>query len=142
MVRRCIAFVVLLAASATVATAQDGPVGVGIVLAPEAGIWSCPGSTPDAAFACARQKCKAEGSDECYRDNWCYPAGWGALYSQRTADFHGPNSLCGAPSREEALATVKRWCESQEYVVSCYVATIIDPDGKEIDVDEEFNFDR
>jgi hypothetical protein len=121
---------------------NDGPVGIGIVLAPENGIWSCAGETPEAAFGCARRECRSEGQADCYRVAWCYPGGWGALYSQRTAEFHGPNGLCGAPSREEALATVERWCQAQDYVVSCFVSTLIAPDGTEEDVEVEYNFDR
>lgn len=129
--------------AAAPAAANDGsPTGVAIVLAPENGIWSCAGATPDAAFGCARRKCRSDGQADCYRIAWCYPAGWGALYSQRTAEFHGPNGLCGAPSREEALATVERWCRAQNHVVSCHVATLIAPDGGEISVDVEFNLDR
>lgn len=136
------AILIGLSVNPAVTIAQDGPIGVGIVVAPENGIWSCAGSTPEAAFGCGRRKCRTEGEADCYRTAWCFPAGWGALFSQRTAEFHGPNGFCGAPSREEALATVERWCRSQEYVVSCYVSAILAPDGTEEDVDVELNFDR
>jgi hypothetical protein len=136
------AFAIALGVLPTAMMAQDGPLGVGIVVAPENGIWSCAGSTPEAAFGCARRECRSAGEADCYRTAWCYPGGWGALYSQRTAEFHGPNGFCGAPSREEALATVERWCRSQDYLVSCFVSTIITPDGTEEDVSVEFNFDR
>jgi len=43
---------------------------------------------------------------------------WGAVHSVRTAEFRGPDTLCGAPSRERALATVETWCGSQAFVVS------------------------
>jgi|GEM_PF-3485150 len=124
------------------AGAQDGPRGWAIVVSPENGIWSCSGSNPDAAFGCARRECRSEGEADCYRIAWCYPGGWGALYSQRTAEFHGPNGFCGAPSREEALATVERWCAAQHHVVSCYVSTLLTAEGTEEAVDIEYTFDR
>jgi hypothetical protein len=142
MVRAFAAIIVGLGIYPALTMAQDGQTGVGIVTAPENGIWSCAGENPEAAFGCARRECRSAGEADCYRVAWCYPAGWGALYSQRTAEFHGPNGFCGAPSREAALATVERWCRSQDHVVSCYVSTILTPDGAEEDVDVEFNFDR
>jgi hypothetical protein len=142
--RFAIFLVSLLAVSAfsPAARAQDGPSGIGVVIAPENGIWSCSGSNPDTAFSCARQKCKDAGEIDCYRVAWCYPGGWGAMYSVRTAEFHSPNAFCGAPSREEALATVERWCRAQEYVVSCYAFRLLTPDGGEEEIETEFTFER
>ena len=132
----------LLAGTALANGASEGPTGTAVVIAPESGVYTCAAPNPDAAFACARQKCREAGEGDCYRTNWCYPGRWGAVYSVRTEEFHGPDALCGAPSREQALATVETWCRAQEFVVSCYVSKILTPEGTEEDADEEFSFER
>lgn len=140
-----ISAVIVLAAQALAVSAlanDSGPGGVAVVIAPENGIWSCSAENPDAAFSCARQKCRDAGEADCYRVAWCFPGRWGAFYSVRTAQFHSPDALCGAPSRDEALATVERWCRAQEHVVSCHAFRILTPDGGEEDIDRDFTFAR
>lgn len=139
---RSLAVLLFVIATALPAQADDGPKGVAIVVAPENGIWSCSAANPDAAFACARQKCREEGEADCYRIAWCYPARWGVLYTVRTGEFHGPDALCGAPDREEALATVERWCRSPEHVVSCHAFRLLTPNGGEVEIEREFRFER
>lgn len=134
----------MLSAGAALANGgtDEGPKGVAVVIAPESGVYTCAAGNPDAAFACARKKCRDAGEADCYRTNWCYPGRWGAVYSVRTAEFHGPDALCGAPTREAVLATVVCWCRAQEHVVSCFVSTILTPEGGEEPIEEEFTFDR
>ena len=137
---RLVAVVILCLAFVQVARADTG--GIGIVMAPESNIWTCTGDTPDAAFSCARKKCKDSGEIDCYRVAWCYPSGWSVLYSMRAGDFHTPGGFCGAPTRAAALNTLKQWCKAQDYVTSCYAYMLLTPDGGEEEVDKEFTFKR
>ncbi len=71
--RGLLAFALLCLACVPTVRADTG--GIRIVLAPESNIWTCIGDTPDAAFSCARKKCRDSGEIDCYRIAWCYPGG-------------------------------------------------------------------
>ncbi len=121
------------------AALAEGPDGIAFVVAPENSYGYCVAGNPDAAFACAREKCVAAGQgigpSDCYRVKWCFPAMWsGDLFWQNADGFHSHDYLCGLQSRAELEAVVKAICGSEDRkdYLECSLVQVFDPDGKEL----------
>jgi hypothetical protein len=96
----------------------------------------CTGTTPAAAFDCARQKCVAGGGaqSECAAVAWCMPAGWSASASiMHKEGLHWSEFTCGWPSKSAALAAAHLRCASQnpEFIQDCVVGATWDENGQE-----------
>ena len=122
----------------TGAAAQDGPVGIAIAAAPEMGSGVCFADNLDDAFACAREKCAAEVSENrqnCYRVAWCYPAGGSAdLFIQNQDGFHSHDYMCGWNDREALEAAIAIKCDKERYpyLLECEAVQMWDREGNEV----------
>lgn len=122
---------------ATAAVAQDGPVGIAIVEAPEQGGGVCFADNLDKGFECARDQCASEAgqSADCYRVRWCYPAGWSAdVFIQNQEGFHFHDYLCGWQSREDLEAAIAVKCDrtTKDWLLECATVRMWDNQGEEI----------
>lgn len=128
-----------LAACGPFPAAASGPVGIAYVAAPERASGICTAPNPDRAFACARERCAAQGRaqgvkpGECLRLAWCYPAGWSVVVSAQHRDgFHAPRFTCGLDSREQALKLAALQCDraAHPYLLECAAVELHGPDGR------------
>lgn len=114
--------------------AQDGPVGIAFVQAPEQSSGVCVAGNPDRAFACARQACVEGGADarDCLRVAWCYPSGWSVdVFMQHREGAHWHAYSCGWGSREAALKAAGIKCDKalNPQLIACAAVQIWDPAG-------------
>jgi len=128
----------LLLVLAVPAIAQTGPNGIGFAQAEE-GTWTCRAGDPVTALDCARNFCRegAPGQD-CYRTAWCFPARWAGIVTVWTSDFHSSHPVCGAPSLDGLLAMMRAVCDHSEGATACSVWTVADPDGVEVEIEQEW----
>ena len=122
--------------SAVGAPAQDGRHGIAFVQAVEQGSGVCTGKDAASAFACAKEKCTAEGAagEDCTEQAWCNPAFWSVdIFLQHQEGPHWHEYYCGWNSKELAQAAVKTVCDKtlRPYLIECAAAMIYDEDGKE-----------
>ncbi|MCW5719453.1 MAG: hypothetical protein KIS68_16665 [Bauldia sp.] len=128
----------LLAVLVVPAFAQPGPNGIGFAQAEE-GTWTCRAGNPVTALDCAREFCRAEaGGQDCYRTAWCYPARWAGIVTVWTSDFHSNHPVCGAPSLEGLIVMMRAVCDHSEGATACSVGVVVDPDGIEVEVAQEW----
>lgn len=119
----------------TTANAQDGPVGIAFVQAPEQGSGVATGPNPIIAFEKARAQCMESGAAEqdCLRTNWCYPAGWSVdIFAQHREGPHWHEIVCGLPSRAAAEATAAAMCdrEARDFLIECSLVQLYDEAGR------------
>lgn len=140
---RSFAAAAVLATGLAAAHAQDGPVGIAIVEAPEQSSGICAADNLDTAMDCARRKCAEAGDGtrpgDCLRVRWCYPAGWSAdIFMQNRDGFHWHDYLCGWSSRALLMKAVALKCETgtEGYLLDCALVRVWDKDGNEVSVDE------
>ena len=119
----------------TCAHAQDGPVGIAFVQAPEQGGGVATGPSPIVAFERARAQCMESGAAEsdCLRTNWCYPAGWSVdVFAQHREGIHWHEIVCGLPSESAARATAEAMCDREErdFLIECSLVQLYDATGK------------
>ncbi|MEO1747961.1 MAG: hypothetical protein AAFR27_04975 [Pseudomonadota bacterium] len=119
----------------TSAQAQDGPVGIAFVQAPEQGGGVATGPNPVVAFERARAQCMESGAAEsdCLRTNWCYPAGWSIdIFAQHREGIHWHEIVCGLHSEKAARATASAMCDMEErdFLIECSLVQLYDPTGK------------
>ena len=122
------------------ALAQNGPVGIAFVEAPEQSSGVCSAGNPDKGFACARQKCVEGGAEQrdCLRVAWCYPAGWSVdVFKQHSEGPHWHEYSCGWGSREAAMKAAEVRCDPalHDYLIECAPVRLWDPDGTELPVE-------
>ena len=122
----------------TTAASAAGPNGIAFVHAPEMGSGVCTGSTPEKAFACAREKCIREGGNAqaCKRIAWCFPARWSVdVFLQNDDGFHWHEVTCGLDSRETATKVAEAQCDrkTRPYLRECTVTRFFDPNGKPLE---------
>lgn len=124
----------------SVAVAQDGPAGIAVVQAPEAGLGICNASDMESGLDCARMECIEQSGlteNECVVDLWCQPALWSAdIFMQHTEGPHWHQVICGWQDREHLEAAVALRCDS-DYLIECSAVRIWDPEGNEIAVEAE-----
>lgn len=129
--RRSLAALLLLAAPAL---AQEGPMGIAFVQAPEQSWGVSMGATPAEAFANATAMCVDGGAlaEDCLRTNWCFPAGWSIdVFLQHQEGLHWHEVVCGLPSREIGVTIATALCDAVErpYLIGCDLTQVYDPDG-------------
>lgn len=121
----------------TALAAASGPVGIAYVEAPERAAATCVAANPDRAFACAREKCVAEGvaGRDCLRVAWCFPAGWSVdVFMQNRDGFHWHEFTCGLGSREHAERLAALQCDRAlaPELLECTAVRFFDPEGREL----------
>lgn len=121
----------------SVLAGASGPTGIAYVEAPEQAAATCVAGNPDRAFACAREKCAAEGvaARDCLRVAWCFPAGWSVdVFMQNRDGFHWHEFTCGLPSREHAERLAALQCDRalSPELLECTPVRFFDPDGREL----------
>ena len=121
----------LIAAPAFAQRAKAVPQAFAVVQAPEAAVEVCHGTSAQAALDCARKRCqKRAGRGACFAVTACEPAGWAGVMGVRMSEVHFSNAICGAPSREAAIAALKAFCDGQTGGKECAVTQLWSPDGK------------
>jgi hypothetical protein len=113
--------------------AQEGPTGIAIAAAPEAGFEACHGGNPEQALACARQKCNSAGGvRDCVRVRWCFPAGYaGAMSYLANREVTQVTFVCGAPSLAALGAMLAAFCTAETSATECRLMAVWAPDGTE-----------
>ena len=129
------ALIICFATTSWLANAQDGPVGIAFVQAPEQGGGVATASTPEVAFANATAQCMQYGAleEDCIKTNWCQPAGWSVdIFVQHKEGPHWHEVVCGLPSKKAALATVLHMCDpsDRDYLLGCFAVQFYDSLGK------------
>lgn len=124
----------ILAAAPLPALAQDGPVGIAIVQAPEQATGIATGQTMDEAFDSAMAQCVDGGAlaEDCLRTHWCAPAGWTVdVFVQHQEGLHWHEFVCGMPTRASAMAAALHMCDpfERDYLIECATVQLYDPSG-------------
>lgn len=138
---RLIAGIVALAAAAVVwpAAAQRAsslPQAFAVVQAPEAAVETCHGTSVQAALDCARRRCQRKaGRGACFAVTACEPAGWAGVMGVQMSEVHFSSAVCGAPSREAALAALRAFCNGHAGAKACVVSRLWSPDGKQHNIE-------
>lgn len=117
------------------AHAQNGPVGIAFVQAPEQGGGVAIASTPEVAFANATAQCMQSGAreEDCIKTNWCLPAGWSVdVFIQHQEGPHWHEVVCGLPTKSAAMAAVLHMCDpsQRDYLLGCFAVQLYDTAGK------------
>lgn len=128
--------IAVLIMSPAPAAAQEGPVGIAFVQAPEQGGGVCTGAAAEQAFSCAVEQCMESGArdEDCLRTNWCMPSGWSVdVFLQHQEGPHWHEVVCGLPSKAIAMAVAVHLCDRTErdYLIECAPVQFYDPGGKE-----------
>ena len=123
-----------LMASPLPALAQEGPVGIAIVQAPEQATGIATGPNMETAFDDAIAQCVDGGAlaEDCLRTNWCAPAGWTVdVFVQHQEGVHWHEFVCGLPSRAAAQAAALHVCDpfERDYLIECTAVQLYDPSG-------------
>ena len=115
--------------------AQDGPVGIAFVQAPEQGGGVATGVTMDEAFAAAIAECTASGAaeEDCLKTNWCQPAGWSVdVFVQHQEGPHWHEVICGLPTEAIAKASAVHLCDRMERpeLIECAIVQVYNQAGE------------
>lgn len=121
-----------LVSATTAASAQSVPRAFAAAQAPEAALETCRAATASKAIDCAMAKCqKKAGRGACIAVTACSPAGWSGAMGVRLKESHFSDVVCGAPSKEALITTLKAFCQGHRpQMQECFVAEITSPDGK------------
>ncbi|MEM8663321.1 MAG: hypothetical protein AAGF49_04265 [Pseudomonadota bacterium] len=124
------AFAVLMAFTG-LAVAQS-PSGIAIAQSAEEGFQACHGENADRTLACARDKCRETGAQDCLRVRWCYPAGFaGAMSYLANREITQVTFTCGAPSEAALMRMLAALCMSEPAATECRLMVLWDPAGNE-----------
>lgn len=123
---------VALAAPSVAQRAKKLPQAFAVVQAPEAAVEVCLSSSAQAAIDCARRSCQRKaGQGACFAVTACEPVGWAGLMGVQLSEIHFSSAVCGAPSRDALLASLKAFCDGHVGAKQCNVTHIWSPDGKQ-----------
>jgi hypothetical protein len=125
----------IVAAAVTAPTSaqriKDTPQAIAAVQAPESGIQVCHSISARAALDCARKRCENKaGRGACFAITVCEPMGWSGLMGVQLSEVHFTKTVCGAPSQEALLTSLKAFCSGHVGMKQCSVTHIWSPDGK------------
>jgi hypothetical protein len=136
-----LAAVTIIAAAAMTSAAQAQraravPQAFAVVQAPESAVEACHATSAQAALDCAKRRCERKSRrGACFAVTACQPAGWAGVMGVQLSEVHFSTAVCGAPSREAALASLKAFCDGHAGGKSCVVSLLWSPDGKQHNVD-------
>ncbi|MCC5971429.1 MAG: hypothetical protein JJU15_15915 [Pararhodobacter sp.] len=116
------------------AAAQEGPLGIAFVQAPEMASGMAVAHTPEDGFAAATAQCVAGGAlaEDCLPTNWCQPAGWSVdLFVMHQEGVHWHEIICGLPSRAVAEQVAEVLCdiEARDWLSECQPVQFYDEAG-------------
>ncbi|WP_323036321.1 hypothetical protein [Pararhodobacter sp.] len=125
----------LILAAPMPALAQDGPLGIAFVQAPEQASGMALGATAAEAFARATAQCVEGGAmaEDCLQTNWCQPAGFSVdVFVQHQEGIHWHEVICGLPSEAIARSVGETVCDRSErpFLIECMVTQLYDRDGQ------------
>lgn len=109
------------------------PQAFAAVQAPESAVETCYSSSAKAAYDCALAKCQRKASrGACFAVTSCAPSGWAGVMGVKLKEVHFSQVLCGAPTREAAIAALKAYCRGHmPGLEQCHLASVWAPDGSE-----------
>lgn len=119
------------------AMAQDGPVGIAFVEAPEQGGGVAVAGDRETAFAEATAQCMESGAleEDCLPVRWCFPAGWSIdVFVQHREGPHWHEVICGVANAAVARSLVSHVCDRTERpeLLECALVQVYDPDGNRL----------
>lgn len=107
------------------------PQAFAAVQAPESATEVCHATSVQAALDCAKRRCqKAAGRGACFAVTACEPSGWAGLMGVMLSEIHFSKAICGAPSQEALMTSLKAFCSGHQGVKECNVSHVWGPDGK------------
>lgn len=117
------------------AAAQDWPMGIAFVQAPEQASGMAMGRTAQEAFAAATAQCVKAGAlaEDCIATNWCQPAGWSIdVFVMHQEGFHWHEVVCGLPSRALAERVADELCAPamRDWLIECQLVQLYDETGE------------
>lgn len=116
--------------------AKPVPQAFAVVQAPEAAVETCHGNSARAALDCARARCQRKaGSGACFAVTVCQPSGWAGLMGVQLSEVHFTNAICGAPTQEAAVASLRAFCQDHVGMRQCSVTRLWAPKGNEVNVE-------
>ncbi len=129
----------IIGLAAAIAMAQDAaaqrsdlvPQAFAAVQAPEAAAEVCHATSVQAALDCARKRCQRRaGRGACFAVTACEPSGWAGLMGVQLSEVHFSKAICGAPSQEALMTSLKAFCLGHSGLKGCTVSHVWGPDGK------------
>lgn len=100
------------------------------VVAPEQSNHECTAASAEKAISCAMKKCKKARGADCTVVAACH-GGWAGIMGVMLEEMHFSDAICGAPSREAAIAALEAYCKGHlPNVRECFISELISPDGK------------
>jgi hypothetical protein len=115
------------------ALAQDGPLGIAYVQAPEMGGGVCFGVDARQTIDCAQQICVRDTGLEaadCIIEGWCSPMRWTAdIFVQHSEGPHWHAIQCGWSSEAKMYEAVALFC-TEDYFLECSVTRVWNPQGE------------
>ena len=123
--------VAIIPASAQRASVKGVPQAFAAVQAPESAVETCMASSARAAQDCALAKCQRKASrGACFAVTSCAPSGWSGVMGVKLKEVHFSQVVCGAPTREAAVAALKAFCQGHlPGLEQCHLPQVLAPDG-------------
>lgn len=127
---------IVLGPLVSVAGAEDARPAFAAAQAPEQNYSTCRGETAEKAGACALNKCRESGADECTLMAAC-AGGWAGNVGIMLAEVHFTETVCGAPSRQAVVDALVAFCRGHlPDVRECFIAEIWAPDGSSTKIEQ------
>lgn len=103
------------------------------VQAPESAVEVCHATSAQGALDCARKRCQRKaGRGTCFAVTVCEPSGWAGTMGVQMSEVHFTTTICGAPSRDAAIAVLRAFCEGHAGSKQCTINRLWTPDGKAV----------
>lgn len=126
---------VLVSTMPLAAQELEGPQGIAVAQAPEAGLGVCHGLEAAQTMACAQAQCIAVSgltAEDCVVHLWSTPAHWSAdLFVQHNEGPHWHEVVTGWSSREKLEEAIALKC-AEDYLMECTTVRIWDPQGEQV----------
>lgn len=121
--------------SAPAARAEDVRPAFAAAQAPEQAYATCRGATAEKAGACALNKCRESGAEDCTLMAAC-ASGWAGSVGIRLEEIHFTDTVCGAPSKQAVIDALVAFCRGHlPQVQECFIAEVWSPDGTSMNIE-------